>query len=103
MRPVVVQVAGAGNSDPIPLDIYLTPFHVSLFISIASGAINATVQYTGDNVFDSTVTPVWHDHVDLQNEIAATDGTIISPVRAVRLVNADTGTARLTVIQAGVR
>jgi hypothetical protein len=101
MRPVTITVAGAGNSPAIPLDIYLTPFNVSLFITVVSGAIDASVEYTGDDIFDPDVTPQWFPHDTLQNEVAAADGTIISPVTAVRLVNADTGTAQLRVVQAG--
>lgn len=104
MRPVTVTVAGAGNSSPIPLDLYITPFELTLQISIVSGAINATVQYTNDDVFASGYDPAtgnWFNHADLVNEVAAAIGTIISPVTAVRLVNADTGTARLRVTQAG--
>lgn len=101
MRPITVDVVGAGNSSLIPLDLYQRPFNVTLVVEIVSGAINATVQYTGDDIFNPAVTPVWFDHADLVNEVAAANGTIISPVTAVRLANADTGTARLRVLQAG--
>lgn len=101
MRPITMNVAGAGTSAWIPLDQYQTPFNVSLFLEVVSGAILATVQYTGDNVFDPLVTPVAFDHSDLTAKTAVATGTIISPVTAIRLVNADTGTARLRVVQAG--
>ncbi len=104
MRPVTVQVVGADESAPIPLDLRLTPFQVSLQISVVSGAIDATVQYTQDDVFASDFDPAtatWFNHADLVNETAAANGTLISPVTAVRLVNADTGTAQLVVTQAG--
>lgn len=104
MRPITVSVVGAGNSSPIPLDLYITPFELTLQISIVSGAINATLQYTNDDVFAAGYNPAtgtWFNHADLVNKVAAAVGTIISPVTAVRLVNADTGTAQLRVTQAG--
>lgn len=101
MRPLTIEVNGVGNSPPVPLDVYQTPFNISLFVEVVAGAIDATVQYTGDNVFDPSVVPQWFDHAELQNETAAATGTIISPVTAVRLANNDTGTARLRIVQAG--
>lgn len=101
MRPITIDVVGVGESPPIPLDLYLTPFNVSLFVEAPSGAIDATVQYTGDDVFNPAVTLNWTNHADLTNKVAAAVGTIISPVTAVRLVNAAAGTARLRVVQSG--
>lgn len=101
MRPITVDVVGAANSAVIPLDLYLTPFEVSLGIEVVAGAINATVQYTLDDIWNPAIVPVWTNHADLAGKVAAAVGTIISPVTAVRLVNADVGTARLRVVQAG--
>ena len=102
MRPVTVTVVGAGQSVPIPLDLYLTPFNVSLFLILVSGVIDATVEYTGNDVFNPDEVLTWFPHADLQNEVASITGTIISPVRAVRLVNAGTGTVSLQVVQSGI-
>lgn len=104
MRPVTVTVVGAGNSAVIPLDLYLTPFNVSLQLLDVAGAVDMTVQYTNDDVFAVGFDPntaTWFDHADLTNQLAAVTGTIISPVTAVRLVNGDVGTAQLRVVQAG--
>jgi hypothetical protein len=55
MRPV--RITGVtGTSVPVPLDVYA--------ISTAAAAIETTgsaaqMQYTIDNVFDLTITPVW--------------------------------------------
>lgn len=103
MRPSKVDVAGVGNSAPVPVDIYISPFQLSLEIQVVSGTIDATVEYTFDDVFDGDVTLNWTAHADLANEVAKAHGTILNPVRAVRLVNAGTGTARLIIIQAGRR
>jgi hypothetical protein len=103
MRPVRVLCVGAVTSSIVPLDQYQTPFNVSLVIAVVSGAISVTVSYTFDDVFDSTVTPAWTNHADLTTKTAAAIGTFISPVRAVRMVNTDTGTAALTILQAGAQ
>lgn len=101
MRPINIDQAGAGTSAWVPLDVYQRPFNVSLALEVVSGAINATVQYTMDNIWDPTVVPNAVNHADLTAKTAYTDGTLISTVMAVRLVNADVGTARLRIIQAG--
>lgn len=104
MRPVTIQVVGAATSDPIPLNYHKTPFNVTLQVSIVSGAIAATVQYTNDDIRREGWTAAsanWFDHADLTAVVADTVGTIISPVSAVRLVNADTGTVQLDIRSAG--
>jgi hypothetical protein len=103
MRPIRLSVTGSNTSASVPLDQYQTPFNVSLSLQIGAGAILATVSYTFDDIFDSTVTPLWTNHVDLTAQVAAAIGSLISPVRAVRLVNADTGTAVLIIQQAGAQ
>jgi len=99
---VTVGTTGVGASKNVPLDVYLDPFNTSLFLDI-TGTVNVTVQYTGDdNVLTSAGPFVWYDHTDLTGETADTVGTIISPVTAVRLLtNSGTGSAELTVLQAG--
>jgi len=93
-----------GASPPLPLDIYLEPFNVSLFLDV-TGTVNVTAQYTGDDDVLTSVGPfVWFDHSDLTSKSADSVGTIISPVTAVRMVtNSGTGSAQFTVLQAGVQ
>jgi hypothetical protein len=104
MRPVVLSVTGVGNSVPDPLDHYLTPFNVSLAV-VVTGTITYTVQYTYDDVFAANYNPAtgnWLPHPSLTAQTATKDSNIAYPVRAVRLTtSAGTGTATLTVIQAG--
>lgn len=104
MRPVVLSVTGVGNSIPDPLDHYLTPFNVSLGV-VVTGTITYTVQYTYDDVFAANYNPAtgnWLPHPSLTAQTATKDSNIAYPVRAVRLTtSAGTGTATLTVIQAG--
>jgi hypothetical protein len=86
------------------LDHYLTPFNVSLAV-VVTGTITYTVQYTYDDVFAPNYNPAtgnWLPHPSLTAQTATKDSNIAYPVRGVRLTtSAGTGTATLTVIQAG--
>lgn len=100
---VEVGTNGVGASQEIPLDQYISPFNVSLFVDI-TGTLDVTVQFTFDDVFDGTFGPfVYTDHPDLTNVTADADATFISPVSACRLLtNSGVGTAILRVVQAGL-
>ena len=104
MRPVVLSVTAVGNSAVDPLDHYLTPFNVSLGV-VVTGTITYTVQYTYDDVFAAGYTPAsgnWLPATGLSAQTTTKDGSISFPVTGVRLnTSAGTGTATLTVIQAG--
>lgn len=100
MRQIIVSKTGTGSTDTVPLDIHGRP-EVSLQV-VVSGTVNYTVQQTLDNPF--TTTPTWFDHPD-SNLVAATankQGNYAYIPAAVKLVvNSGTGTATLTVVQAG--
>lgn len=99
---VTVGTTAVGASQALPLDVYLDPFNTSLFLDV-TGTVNFTVQYTGDESVLTSVGPfAWYDHTDLTGQTTDAVGTLISPVTAVRLLtNSGTGTAELTVLQAG--
>lgn len=101
---VEVGTTGVGASQEIPLDQYISPFNVSLFIDIGSVAVDVTVQFTGDDVFGDAPGPfAWQDHPNLTNITADDDATFISPVSACRLLtNSGIGEAVLRVAQAGL-
>jgi hypothetical protein len=115
MRPVRVSVSGAaGKTAPVILDHYRDPFNVGVNVALSgssSPTCTYTVEYTYDDVFANTYNP---DAASAQwitvtafspSKSASADGTITSPVMAVRL-NASalsaTGTLTMTVIQAGM-
>lgn len=100
---VEVGTNGIGASQEIPLDQYISPFNVSLFVGI-TGTVDVTVQFTFDDIFGDAPGPFnWTDHVDLTNVVADADGTFISPVSACRLLtNSGVGEAVLRVLQAGL-
>jgi hypothetical protein len=100
---VEVGTSGVGATAPVPLDWYLTSFEVTLRVDV-TGTLDYTVQYTIDNPFDSSGPLTWVDHADLTAQTVSNDGTLISPVGAVRLlINSGTGTGQFTVLQAGVQ
>lgn len=102
MKPVYVSVTGETNSNPIPMNTYVTPFNVGFGVK-ASGAVNYTVQHTFDNIWDSTVTPTWFDHPTIAAKTTAQDGNYAFPVTAIRLKgnSGNTGTSTLCLIQSG--
>lgn len=100
---VEVGTNGVGASQEIPLDQYISPFNVGLFLDI-TGTVNVTVQSTGDDIFGDAPGPFsWTNHPDLTNITADADATFISPVSACRLLtNSGVGEAVLRIIQAGL-
>ena len=105
MRPITLTVESQAISAPIPMDHYQSSFSASLGVVLSGGAVlTYSVQHTLDDIFDSTVTPVWFDNTTLTAKTTSSDGNYLFPVRAVRLnVTAYTsGSATLTVIQAGM-
>ena len=108
MRPIRVTVGSATSSAPIPLDTYRGPFNVGIGVVLSSGAdLTYTVEHTFDNVFApgfDPATATWFPTTGLSARTASMDGNYAFPVVATRLrVSAwVSGTATMTVIQAGV-
>lgn len=106
MRPIRVTVTGVAASAPIAISNYSVPCNVGIGIKISATA-TYTVQFTFDDIFAAGFNPAtatWYNSSDT-NVVAATTNqmtNIAFPVVAVRLnVTASTGTATMTVIQAG--
>lgn len=107
MRPITYTLSdasgGAKQSPALVLDMHGRP-EVSLQV-VVTGTVNWTVQQTLDNIFDSTITPTWFDHPD-SNMVAQTvnrQGNYAYIPRACRLVlSSGSGSAKLTVVQAGI-
>ena len=106
MRPIVLTTAdasgGTKTSSTAVMDFRGRP-EVSLQLDV-TGTATCTVQQTLDDPFDSTITPTWIDHPDV-NLVGATadkQGNYAFIPRAVRLrQTAGSGSARLTIVQAG--
>ena len=112
MRPVRVQLSNAvGGTPPIPLDINQSPFNVSVAVSLSAGAsLTYTVEHTFDDIYapgydPDAATAVWFSQSSLATKSQNAEGNYTYPIRAVRLslVNpSSSGTATMTVIQAGM-
>lgn len=104
MRPVTYTIIGTGTSGVMVPDQYISPFNVSLGVTV-SGTSTYTVQYTFDDVFASNYVPAsgnWVDHPTLTAQTGSKDSNIAYPVSGIRLnVTAGTGTVRLVITQAG--
>jgi hypothetical protein len=101
MRQQVVSQTNTGSSASIPMNLDSTPFNVGFGVTI-SGTPTYTVQHTFDNPWETT-SPVWFDHPTVSGETANADGNYAFPVAAIKVaVTSGTGTATLTVIQAGI-
>lgn len=105
MRPVNVTVATVSASNWLPLDITENPASISIGCRILAGA-TATYgcEYTYDDIFDSTVTPVAFGSLTGIPTGSTTSKDVIGltgPVRAVRLnVAAVTGSGvKMTILQ----
>jgi len=103
MRQVVLTVTGVGDTQVCPVDTYISPSNMGLAV-IVTGTITYKVQYTFDNVFASGYVAAsgnWFDHPTLVGS-ASSNSNIAYPVTAIRLITtAGSGSATLTIIQAG--
>lgn len=103
MRQIVVSQTGAGNTGALPLDIHGRP-EVSLQVAV-SGTVNWTIQQTLDNPFMTAPGDIsWLDHpdADLVAQTVNRQGNYAFIPAAVRLVvNSGSGTATITIVQAG--
>ena len=103
MKPVNLSLTGVGNSAVYAVDTYISPSNMGLAV-VVSGTITYKVQYTFDNVFAAGYDPTagtWFDHPTLVGTTSA-NSNVAYPVTGLRLITtAGTGTATLTIIQAG--
>jgi hypothetical protein len=105
MKPQSVTVGSATTSAAIPVNFRSEQsFGIGIGCVInGGGTLTYKVQHTFDDVFDSTVTPVWFDHSTITGKTTNADGNYAFPVRAVRLnVTAYTsGSVTMTLLQIG--
>jgi len=104
MRQQIATKTGTGSSNVIATDTYISPFNVGFGVFV-TGTANITIQHTFDNP-QTVASPTWYNHPTVAS-IALTDagqdGNYAFPVAAIKiLVNSGSGTARMTLIQAGI-
>ena len=101
MRQQIATKTGTGSSNVLVTDTYISPFNVGFGV-VATGDVTYTVQHTFDNP-QTTATPVWFPHPTIAAKSDNQDGNYAFPVAAIKvLVTAGTGTAKMTMIQAGL-
>lgn len=106
MRPIRVLVSGVAASAPIAISNYTSPVNVGIGVKISATA-TYTVQFTFDDIFTAGFNPAtatWYNSTDttVVNATANQLSNITVPIVAVRLnVTASTGTATMTIVQAG--
>ena len=101
MKPVTKTQTGTGSTAVIPIDYLLTPVNVGFGV-VATGTVNYTVQHTFDEAIRGTPTN-WFDHATVAAQTTAKTGSYDFPISAIRVtVNSGTGSAALTVLQAGI-
>lgn len=110
MRPITLSTSdasgGAEASDMGILDLYISPFQVTLQTYVV-GTVNYDVQYTKDDIWAAGYNPATGQWTSVPDdgtgETAATEITLISPVTAVRILqNSGSGSVSMRVIQAGI-
>ena len=105
MRPVTITISGVSNSNPVPIDSYVSPSNLGMAV-IVTGTTTYKVQYTFDDVFAKGYDPTdgtytWFDQPTLVGS-ASLNSNIAYPVTAVRIITtAGTGSVKLVIIQAG--
>lgn len=96
MKVQTVSQTGAGSTSPIVINTNVTPVSIGFGI-VVSGTVNYTVQYSYDSGLAT-----WFD-TTTASKTANDNGSLAIPVAAVRLtVNSGTGTATMSLIQAGI-
>jgi hypothetical protein len=103
MKSVNLSLTGVGNSAVFAVDNYVAPANMGMAV-VVIGTITYKVQYTFDNIFAAGYDPTagtWFDHPPLVGTTSS-NSNIAYPVTGIRLTTtAGTGTATLTIIQAG--
>ena len=110
MRPKIIELVGAGSTNPIPLNWATNggrPFEVALLVQFVGGAVGTvTCQFTLDDIQDPafvSATADWRDITGLTAIAANGRSNLEDPVRAIRMTNNPgfAGTTRLKIIQTG--
>lgn len=104
---LTVGTTAIGSGPPIPLDQYISPFNIGLFLEFP-GTVTVTVQYTGSDVWAAAALTatglVWTDHPNLTGKTTTSDSNLAAPAAAVRLkVTSGTGACRFIVREAGLQ
>jgi hypothetical protein len=107
-RLVIVSTSTSNNTAGgaiIPLDIHRGAFNVGVGIVKVSGAPTTNVEITFQNPLENGAVPAnftWYPITALTSVSTTVFGAITTPCHALRVRQADTGDARVFVIQSGL-
>ena len=100
MRVQTVSKTGTGSSSALVMNTNISPFNVGFGV-VVSGTVTYTVQHTFDDPAVGFTT--WFSHPTVASETANADGNYAFPVTGIKLlVTAGSGTATMSLIQAGI-
>jgi hypothetical protein len=105
MRQQIAAVSGASlSSNILVMDPYISPFNVGFGV-VVTGTVSYKIQHTFDDL-QTVASPNWFTHPSFSTAQSTTqDGNYAFPVAAIKILtdaNTNTGTVKLTVIQAGI-
>ena len=90
---------GATFSSILPVNWRQAPFNIGVQVDI-TGVASVTVQLTMSNILGGE-TPVWFSHATLAALAADTQGSITTPVTAIRITQASGAGSSITTIVQG--
>lgn len=100
MKVQTVSKTGTGSSPALVMNTNISPFNVGFGV-VATGTVNYTVQHTFDD--PAIGFTVWYSHPTIASKTDNQDGNYAFPVTGIKvLVNSGTGSATMSLIQAGI-
>lgn len=102
MTPQVISLSSATSTAWIPVDYKQNPYNISLALVFSNTPdLTCKVEYTLDNIFNSSVTPTAFTHASLTDITTDATGSITYPIKAFRLTVTSwtSGTVTLTALQ----
>lgn len=97
---LTTSVTNVGSSSVLSLDPQQASFLAGFAAVVTSGTPTYSVEYTYDDVQQSSPTPVWFAHTAASGVTVNKDGAFTAPIAAVRVtISSGSGTVRLVVLQ----
>lgn len=100
MKVQIVSKTGVGSSSALVMNTNCTPFNVGFGV-VVSGTVTYSVQHTFDD--PATGFTTWFSHPTIAVKSDNQDGNYAFPVTGIKvLVTAGSGTATMSLVQAGI-
>lgn len=100
MKPQVYSQTGVGTTVPFVVNTNVTPVNIGIGV-VVTGTVNYTVQHTYDSPSSGFTT--WFNDATLIGKTANGETSINFPITGLQMVIiSGTGTATMTIVQAGV-